>query len=116
MGPAYNAIHLGRVLRRRGRQGTCLMHDFHTRLLCAVLPGVTLTGLTDCTAFLGCRQQTLPAGTLRWEAFALLHHSGCCVPGDKQPELTVIGIVELHSNEAVIHEILGDVGLYHAGC
>lgn len=28
------------------------MHGFYTRLVCAGLPGVTLTGLTDCAAFL----------------------------------------------------------------
>lgn len=79
------------------------MHGFPTRLLCALLSRVTLTGLTDCTAFLGLRQQTLPADTVLQEAFSELHHSYCYVPDDKQLELTVIETVEFRSNEAVIH-------------
>jgi len=91
------------------------MRGVCVRLLCAVLPGITLTGLTDCTAFLGCRQPALPADTALQEAFSVLHPSGPYVPDGEPLGLAVMEIVESHTNEAVIPESLADVGLYRAG-
>lgn len=70
------------------------MHGFHTGLLRAFLSAVTLTGLTDYTAFLSSRQQALPAETVLQEASSKLYSAPYCMPDDQQLELTVDEAVE----------------------